>query len=730
MIAWLVGPAVVASAVAAVPLLAFVALRRAPAVVQRELLVVALAVFLVVPLAALLAKPTAVMLPVEIAAAGASGTAGVFNEASVVADPAAHLEQPSLSASVASLPPSGYNIRLIDVIYFAISGLLWLRIGVGLLATAKQSHRSTDISADEVLRPALRHAAMAAQLRRTACPPAVTVPGLTTPMTVGGVRPVLCLPEDWRGWDAATLEAVLIHELTHIRQRDGVVLRSSLMLRALFWFNPLVWWLHRALVDAGERVSDEAVLDAGIDRTAYAELLLTFLRARGKYMAGIAMSGGRRPAVRITRVLAWQPRPRRASRSAVLASLIVVQFVAPAAASLRVELRAVDLPSWGPPAPILAAPKLAMPIDAGVARQESRVAPVAQTAGPRSAAGDPLDIQMQKSLEGHRLMMLALDLRALSGPVLDRATEAAERRILGAAGPNDEIGLLIPGTQVAIPITRNLASVRAAMTAAKGVRPTVLPFELDPAICASMRELQDTALAKFSVGMLSPREVPEELVLVYFSDDIVEPGEMRRRTASWTQSCREAGVQVILVDVDRVAFQGLPAPVPFAAYVSAYNAIGTRKTLGASVQDLASVPRLVVLSSRTASVPRASGLPLVLAPQAGLPAGVSSAKTQTDYGHAELTIRNIGQKEILGVTIGVLIDFQNQQPSRVQTSSLPPVRLVPGEAVTFQTRVIDADDLDEWAMRGAVVTAGVVAIEFADDTRWSYDLRSKGSFGK
>ena len=43
---------------------------------------------------------------------------------------------------------------------------------------------------------------------------------------------------------------------------------------AIFWFDPLVWWLGVRLVDERERACDEEVLELGSDRQVYAESIL------------------------------------------------------------------------------------------------------------------------------------------------------------------------------------------------------------------------------------------------------------------------------------------------------------------------------------------------------------------------------------------------------------------------------------------------------------------------
>jgi len=72
----------------------------------------------------------------------------------------------------------------------------------------------------------------------------------------------------------AHVEAILTHELWHLRRRDNLAAAIHMLVEALFWFHPLVWWLGARLVEERERACDQAVLGCGHDRGIYAEGIL------------------------------------------------------------------------------------------------------------------------------------------------------------------------------------------------------------------------------------------------------------------------------------------------------------------------------------------------------------------------------------------------------------------------------------------------------------------------
>ena len=107
-----------------------------------------------------------------------------------------------------------------------------------------------------------------------------SAPGLLEPGVVGFLRPILLLPEGiTERLTARQLEAVLAHELCHIRRRDNLTSAIQMIVEAVFWFHPLVWWIGARLVDERERACDEAVLSLGNEPQAYAEGILNVCRS-------------------------------------------------------------------------------------------------------------------------------------------------------------------------------------------------------------------------------------------------------------------------------------------------------------------------------------------------------------------------------------------------------------------------------------------------------------------
>ena len=103
----------------------------------------------------------------------------------------------------------------------------------------------------------------------------MTSPAFREPGVFGIRRPILLLPAGITSHlTPPQLEAILAHELCHVRRHDNLATGIHMGVEAVFWFHPLVWWLGARLMDERERACDEEVLRMGNEPEAYAEGIL------------------------------------------------------------------------------------------------------------------------------------------------------------------------------------------------------------------------------------------------------------------------------------------------------------------------------------------------------------------------------------------------------------------------------------------------------------------------
>jgi bla regulator protein BlaR1 len=105
--------------------------------------------------------------------------------------------------------------------------------------------------------------------------PALSSPARIEPGIFGILKPVLLLPDGIADHlTPAQFEAVVAHELCHVRRRDNLAAALHMVVEAIFWFHPLVWWLEARLVEERERACDEEVLRLAAEPRVYAEGIL------------------------------------------------------------------------------------------------------------------------------------------------------------------------------------------------------------------------------------------------------------------------------------------------------------------------------------------------------------------------------------------------------------------------------------------------------------------------
>jgi bla regulator protein BlaR1 len=116
---------------------------------------------------------------------------------------------------------------------------------------------------------------------------------MSEPGVVGVLRPVLLLPEGIAArLNAAQMQAILAHELCHVRRRDNLTAAIHMIVEVFFWFHPLVWWIGACLIEERERACDESVVELGNEPQAYAEGILKvcqfYLESKLTCVAGVS----------------------------------------------------------------------------------------------------------------------------------------------------------------------------------------------------------------------------------------------------------------------------------------------------------------------------------------------------------------------------------------------------------------------------------------------------------
>jgi TonB family protein len=98
--------------------------------------------------------------------------------------------------------------------------------------------------------------------------------GVSGPVTFGVRNPVILLPSQFLQMPSGAQEAIVCHELVHIRRRDWAFTMAEELIRAVFWFHPAIWWLLGQIQLTREQTVDREVIDITAAREQYIDALL------------------------------------------------------------------------------------------------------------------------------------------------------------------------------------------------------------------------------------------------------------------------------------------------------------------------------------------------------------------------------------------------------------------------------------------------------------------------
>ena len=221
------------------------------------------------------------------------------------------------------------------------------------------------------------------------------------PAVIGWIRPVILVPAGALiNLSAQELEAVLAHELAHIRRFDYVANLLQSAIEALMFYHPAAWWVGQRIRAERENCCDDLAIAACGDRVVYARALTALEEMRGAYpQFAMAATGG--PLLDRVRRLLGKDDPRRRSLPVWLALVTVLVAVLAVSTGIRLRAQAPPVPPvppvapteqpLPPAAPISPTPP-ATPAPAAAAYQPSFQAPpppAAPIAAPEPEAPEP-----------------------------------------------------------------------------------------------------------------------------------------------------------------------------------------------------------------------------------------------------------------------------------------------------------------------------------------------------
>lgn len=192
-----------------------------------------------------------------------------------------------------------YSLWLVEL-WFAGVALLSLRSAGGILVVERLRRKDTAPITRDLLGLCL---ALQRRMGLTRTIRFCETLQLDAPAVAGWIRPVVLLPVSaLTGLTGVQLEAVIAHELAHIRRHDAFVNLSQVAVETLLFYHPAVWWLGKRVREEREHCCDDAAVAVCGNAASYAHALTQM--AETKWAPGMAMAANGSPLVeRIARLL-------------------------------------------------------------------------------------------------------------------------------------------------------------------------------------------------------------------------------------------------------------------------------------------------------------------------------------------------------------------------------------------------------------------------------------------
>jgi bla regulator protein BlaR1 len=137
---------------------------------------------------------------------------------------------------------------------------------------------------------------------------------ILTPMVIGTLQPVVLIPIGLlTGFPTSQIEAILAHELAHIRRHDYLVNILQSFVEVVFFFHPALWWLSERIRIEREHCCDDLAVEACGDRVSLAHALVGIAEWTTNHSLAMAFASSKKPLLlqRVKRVLGVAPKSTR-----------------------------------------------------------------------------------------------------------------------------------------------------------------------------------------------------------------------------------------------------------------------------------------------------------------------------------------------------------------------------------------------------------------------------------
>src|ERR1700722_15887318 len=179
--------------------------------------------------------------------------------------------------------------------------LLFVRLGIGLISAQRMVSAATQPPPHDLLQVFHR---IASRIEVTGPIRLLHSALVQVPTVIGWLRPVVLIPLGClSGLSPNQVEAILAHELAHIRRRDYLVSVLQSIVEALLFYHPAVWWVSRHIRREREHCCDDLAVQYTGDALSYARALSLLEEHRSALPAIALGANGGILTMRIKRLL-------------------------------------------------------------------------------------------------------------------------------------------------------------------------------------------------------------------------------------------------------------------------------------------------------------------------------------------------------------------------------------------------------------------------------------------
>ncbi|MCK5028629.1 MAG: M48 family metalloprotease [Bacteroidales bacterium] len=152
---------------------------------------------------------------------------------------------------------------------------------------------------------------------------------IKVPVVLGYLKPVVLIPaEILSGMPMNQIEAIIAHELAHIRRNDYIINVIQTIIETVFFFHPAVWYLSSKISNERENCCDDIALTVCDGSLVYAKALVSIQDlSLKKHYAAVAFSGRKKHLLNRIKRMIMKPKGKSNFTDKIIAATIILSAI-------------------------------------------------------------------------------------------------------------------------------------------------------------------------------------------------------------------------------------------------------------------------------------------------------------------------------------------------------------------------------------------------------------------